>query len=352
MRNYLFYISENYSFKILRPLQAEINKRGDQVKWFVEGNNVKQDYFKTNELCLTTIKDVNNYNPAAVFVPGNFVPSFIPGLKIQVFHGFVGGKRRLKDNMIYHFIIRGCFDLYCTHGPSSTRQFKELAKKHQHFDVIETGFCQMDPYFTSNKKTINKPLESNKKPTILFSSTFSPKITQAPALLKTIENLSKNSPWYWQVTFHPKMARNIVENYKAIQHENLTFIETDNLIPYMENADLMLADFSSMITDFILLKKPVVTFKNPDNLPHLININSVDDIEKSIDIGLSHPPDLMKKISQFSQITHPYFDGKSSYRVLNAVEEKLNNATTHKKKKPINILRNLKLRKKLSYWNF
>jgi len=352
MRNYLFYISENYSFKILRPLQIEINRRGDQVKWFVEGNHVKKEYFKTDELCLKTINDVITYDPVAVFVPGNFVPSFIPGLKIQVFHGFVGGKRRLKDNKLYHFIIRGCFDLYCTHGSSSTRKFKELAKKYQNFDVVETGFCQMDPYFSSNKQIINQPLKTNKKTTILFSSTFSPKITQAPLLLKTIEHLSKTTPWHWQVTFHPKMAREIVESYKAIQHANLTFIETDNLIPYMENADLMLADFSSMITDFILLNKPVVTFKNPENLPHLINVNTVDGIESAIKVGLSYPSELMKKINQFSQATHPYFDGKSSYRVLNTVEEKLNNANVHKKKKPLNIFRNLKLRKKLSYWDF
>jgi len=216
--------------------------------------------------------------------------------------------------------------------------------------VIETGFCQMDPYFTPNKEKSSSPLNKKEKPTILFSSTFSPRITQAPALLKTIEYLSKNTPWHWQVTFHPKMAENIVADYKAIQNKNLTFIETDNLIPYMENADLMLADYSSMITDFILLNKPVITFKNPDNLPHLINVNTTKEIENAISLALSRPAELMEKINLFSKITHPYNDGKSSYRVLNAVEEKLKSPTSTKKK-PLNILRNFKLRKKLNYWS-
>ncbi|MBL4908930.1 MAG: CDP-glycerol glycerophosphotransferase family protein [Alteromonadaceae bacterium] len=347
MKNYLFYISENYSFKILRPLQDEINKRGDQVKWFVEGDNVNQSYFKNNEEQIATVEEIKYYDPCAVFAPGNFVPSFIPGIKVHVFHGFVGGKRRKKDNTIYHFIMRGCFDLYCTHGLSSTKKFQELAEKHQYFDVVETGFCQMDPYFNSQNKSIIKKKE---KPTILFSSTFSPRMTQAPALLKTIEYLSKNTPWHWQVTFHPKMASNIVNSYKAIQHKNLTLIETDNLIPYMKNADLMLADYSSMITDFILLNKPVVTFKNPDNLSHLININNTDEIEKSITLGLTKPETLMIKIKTFNQLTHPYRDGKSSFRVLNAVEKKLE-SSRQLKKKPLNLLRNLKLRTKLSYWS-
>jgi CDP-glycerol glycerophosphotransferase (TagB/SpsB family) len=349
MKRYLFYISENYSFKILRPLQQEIVNRGDQVKWFIEGEHVNQKYFKVNEQRLVNIKAVNTYNPDAVFLPGNIVPSFIPGLKVHVFHGFVGGKRRKKDNTIYHFIIRGCFDLYCTHGPSSTKTFKQLAQQHQHFDVVETGFCQMDPYFYPKNDHHNKHQLSEKKPTILFSSTFSPRITQAPALLKTIERLSKNSQWQWQVTFHPKMAQHIVDGYKAIQHENLTFIETDDLIPYMENADLMLADFSSMITDFILLNKPVVTFRNPDKLPHLINVDDFNKIENAITTGLSKPKTLMEEIHRFAEITHPYRDGKSSMRVLDAVENKLQKPT-NKKKKPLNLLRNFKLRKKLSYW--
>jgi len=351
MHKYLLYISENYSFKILRPLQEEMLKRGDKVRWFVEGNNINLNYFKNNEKQLKNIDEIINYNPDAVFLPGNFVPSFIPGLKVEVFHGFIGGKRRKKDNQIYHLIIRDCFDLYCTHGSSSTIPFQKLAKKHKHFDVIETGFCQMDPYFT--KKEIPDSVDTkNEKPIILFSSTFSPRLTQAPALLNTIEKLSKeNMQWSWQVTFHPKMDQSIVDAYKAIQHENLTFIETDNLIPYMEKADLMLADFSSMITDFILLNKPVVTFNNPDKLPHLINVNSQDEIKEAIIYGLSHPKDLMKKIYDFSKVTHPYRDGKSSSRIIDAVEYKLNNPQTIKKK-PLNILRNFKARKKFNYWSF
>ena len=58
----------------------------------------------------------------------------------------------------------------------------------------------------------------------------------------------------------------------------------------------------------------------------------------------------MAKIAKFSEETHPYTDGKSSERVINAVEHKLQNPS--KVKKPRNIIRNLKLRKKMSYWKF
>jgi CDP-glycerol glycerophosphotransferase (TagB/SpsB family) len=346
MITYLLYISENYSFKVLRPLQEEILKRGDKAKWFIEGKNININYFKEDEIVLKNIQEVIKYNPDVVLVPGNFVPSFISGLKVEVFHGFMSDKRRKRDNKLYHLIIRDCFDLYCTHGPSTTVPFQNLAKQHKTFDVVETGYCQMDPYF--NKKN-NKPTKD--RPIILFSSTFSPRMTKAPALFETIKELSKNTKWLWQVTFHPKMDKKIVEQYKSIQHDNLQFIETDNLIPYMKNADLMLADFSSMLIDFILLNKPVVTFQNHNKLNYIININDTKELESAIKKGLSRPDYLMKEISKFSSFTHPYTDGKSSLRVLDAIEDKLN-SKKKLKKKPLNFIRNLKARKEFNYWKW
>ena len=99
MITYLLYISENYSFKVLRPLQEEILKRGDKAKWFIEGKNININYFKEDEIVLKNIQEVIKYNPDVVLVPGNFVPSFISGLKVEVFHGFMSDKRRKRDTL-------------------------------------------------------------------------------------------------------------------------------------------------------------------------------------------------------------------------------------------------------------
>ena len=347
MKRYLFYIVHNYCFEVLRPLQTEIRNQGGEVAWFVEGDEINTTYFTSDEIRLKSIAEVVDYKPLAVFAPGNLVPDFIPGLKVCVFHGFVGYKTRLKDNVNYHFIIRDCFDLYCTHGHSSTFTFKELALQHGHFQVAETGYCKMDPYFNG---TYDAP-KTAQRPTILFSSTFSPRMTQAPRLKKTIEALSKDQKWRWKVTFHPKMDKNIVAEYKAMQHDNLMFIETDKLAPHMVEADVMLGDNSSMITDFLLLNKPVVTFNNEAPKPYLHNITDVNQLENALAYGLSRPPELMQQITEFAQLTHPYIDGQSSKRVLLAVEQAIINLP-NLKSKPANLIRNLKLRHKFSYWKF
>ena len=55
-KRYLFYISQNYSYAILRPLQIAILARGDQVAWFLEGKNVNADFLTADEFQLMSIK--------------------------------------------------------------------------------------------------------------------------------------------------------------------------------------------------------------------------------------------------------------------------------------------------------
>ena len=344
-KHYLFYISENYSFQILRPLQDEIHRRGDTVAWFVEGNNVNKAYFQPQETQLPNVQAVIDYQPVAVFVPGNMVPSFIPGLKVCVRHGFIGFKTRKKDGLNYSFIIRDSFDLYCTHGPSMTDTFKLLEKKHQFFKVVETGFCKMDPFF-NNPAKIDK---TDPRPVVLFSSTFSPRMSQAEALLPTIKRLSQDTKWRWLVTFHPKMAQSTVDAYKAAQHDNLTFVETDNAMPLMLEADLMLGDNSSMLVEFLMLNKPVVTMKNQYPKPHFINVTDPADLEKSIEYALTRPAELMEKLGDYAAQTHPYTDGQSSARIVDATQNMLCNPPKLKRK-PFNLIRSIKMRKKLGYW--
>ena len=344
-KRYLFYISENYSFQILRPLQQEIFRRGAEVAWFVEGTNVNRAYFSSQERQLSSVEQIIQFNPSAVFVPGNMIPSFIPGIKVSLQHGFIGFKTRVKDGLNYSLIIRECFDLYCCHGPSMTEPYKILEKKHQYFKVVETGFCKMDPFFSTN----NLVPKTDPRPVILFSSTFSPRMSQAQALISTIERLSQDKKWRWLVTFHPKMEKSTVDVYKAMQHDNLTFIETDNVMPCMMEADVMLGDNSSMIVEFLMLNKPVVTFKNEHPVSHFINVTDSELIEESITYALSRPADLIEKMKTYAKLTHPYNDGLSSARVLDAADDILSSKPLPKRK-PLNFIRNLKHRIKLGYW--
>lgn len=344
-KKYLLYASQNYAFAILRPLQHEIQARGDEVFWFLKGDSINVKYLRYDELQLESIEAVIAYEPDVVFVPGNLVPHFIPGLKVAIFHGFNSGKlnRKGKED---HFNIRGCFDLYCTQGPNTTKKFTALANKHKHFIVNETGWPAIDPLF----ETVNE--KQGTIPTVLMCSTFSRNLTCAPILFNKIKALSATGKWNWLVQFHPKMDSNVVELYKSIESEYLTFVETDNVLPLLQSADVMVCDTSSVIDMFLLLEKPVVTFKNSSPKEHNIDIDDVELLESSIEEALSRPASLMKNIAEFVYQTHPYKDGKSAQRVLNAVDKMLTGENRPSKAKPFNLIRRLKMRKSLKYWKF
>jgi len=341
VKQYLFYIAHNYSFEILRPLQQEILLRGDDVAWFVEGNEIATNYFQQDEKILDTVEQVVEYNPRAVFVPGNLVPDFIPGLKVQVFHGFEWKKKG-------HFRERGCFDLYCTQGPFFTKRFEQIRATHRHFTVIETGWPKTDTLF--NAQGYDWPNKRDVK-TILYAPTFSPALSSANALFEEIALLAKtHQSWQWIIKFHPKMAKDIVQQYQSLNSENLHVIDTAELAPILQAADVIVSDTSSIITEFGLLNKPIVTFKNKEPEAHLLDISEVKNLFSAIEQALKADTSLLEKIQYNTSVMHPYVDGNSSARVLEATEKTIQSPPTDLKTKPANWLRKLKMRKKLGYW--
>lgn len=98
MKRYIFCISQNYSFTILRPIQKILRQRGDEVHWFLEGNSVNPGYLSLDEKRLDTIDQVMQFHADATLAPAQSIPSFLPGLKVAIFHGFNVGKLDRRGN--------------------------------------------------------------------------------------------------------------------------------------------------------------------------------------------------------------------------------------------------------------
>ena len=146
------------------------------------------------------------------------------------------------------------------------------------------------------------------------------------------------------------MEKSIVDAYKDIQHENLKFIETDDVIPLLLEADVMLCDTSSILQEFLVQGKPAVTFKNKQPDACMIDIQSPQELMPALDKAFTRPAALIEKIQSYSERLHPYRDGKSSDRVLDAVDWFIEEGHKNLKRKPLNLIRKMKIRKKLAYY--
>ena len=342
MARYLFFVNQPYSYSILRPLQAAIRARGDEVAWFVAGCSAAP--LREDELRLETVRDVMAYGAVATFVPGDWVPWFFPGIKVEVFHGLARNKRGHESEAESdHYRIRGWFDLYCTHAEGDTARFRELAERKGFFSVAHTGWPKLDPLL-KEARSDGGPGGENDRPTVFFASTFSRSVTAAPELYDAIARMADSGRWHFLVTLHPKMDSEWVARYRALAGPNLTFIESDeDLIPYLPQADVMLCDTSSIMFEFMFLDRPVVTFNTRMPGPWLIDVGEPTEVESALERALQRPESLVSAMRAYCRELHSCMDGRSSERVLEAVDWFLHEEHLRLGRKPLNLWRKLRI---------
>ena len=338
-RRYLLYGSVRYALAMLRPLQAAIRARGDEAAWFFDGDGWQD--LGPDETLLRSVDEVMLWNACAVLSPSIRLPHFFPGVKVQIFHGFDAGKPR-------HIYDRGFFDLYCTTGPADTQAFQALASRLGYFAVRETGWPKLDPFLQAIGS--GEPPPVRQPPVVLYHSTFSPSWSAAEALYETMQRLSRTGRWRWLVSLHPKSHPATVARYRALESEHLHFADPDNVLDLFPQADVMASDTSSALSEFLLTYKPVVTFRNQRPGPQLIDISDPIEFEPAIERALARPPELMRAIRAYADGIHPYRDGRSSERVLAAVDEFIAEGRARLRPKPRNAWRRLKMRWRFGYW--
>ena len=346
-RRYLFYAEQNYCYSILRPIQRVLKARGDEVAWLPVGADLDRSEFTPAERTFESVKQAVAWNPFAVFVPGNFVPRFIPGVKVMVTHGLLSEKRRKKDGVVYSFIERGLFDLYITHGPSTTPTWQDMAQAAGYFEVAECGWPKLDPLFDGS--LVRTP---SARPVIYFASTFSPRLSAAPWLVETVQRLAQEKDWLWLIHFHAKVPPDVTQRYRDIQSGRLRVVNGHDTLPLLMNADAMLCDTSSIISEFALLQKPVVTFRNLSPQNYMINVTRPEQVGEALELALSRPPHVMEAIADHARQTHPWNDGRCSERVVAATDRLLDKGLGHLRPKPRNLIRHWKMRRELNYYRF
>ncbi|WP_142783278.1 CDP-glycerol glycerophosphotransferase [Changchengzhania lutea] len=340
---FLIYISYSYALPIGNPLESEIKRRGYTVKWFSDLEDGKKA-ISLKDNVIDNITDLMGYQPDVVLAATDDVPDFITGIKVQIFHGFLTYKRPERKHGEAHFRIRGFFDLYCTQGPSSTKGFLKQQKKYPHFEVIETGWSKVDPLFP----IVNK----EKGNTIMIASTFTERLSLAynDDVYKEIESLSAAGIFNFIMVLHPKLPEHIISKWRSINNAHFKFYDTTNLIPLFKKADIMFADTTSAIQEFLLQIKPVVTFNHTLDHEYLIDVNNATDLENKFSEALKYPKSLLASIKEFVNELHPYNDGNSSQRIIDATIGFLHKDKTYLKSKPLNLIRKYKIRKRLKHF--
>jgi len=346
MAGYLLFATERYALPILAPLAQALHADGHAVAAWFEGGAAGSQLPGVPSIGL---KQALAMRPRAVFSAANWVPPFVAGAKVQLFHGFNVQKR---EDARGHFRVRGLFDLYCTQGPATTRPFQELAARERHFVVKETGWPKLDPLFRDDGgQAASLRAAAGGRAVVLFGSTFTERLSAAPHLYDSIAADIAAGDRYWLLTLHPKCAPELFERYRALAGANACFIEPEQLMAAQRAADVLVSDTSSIVSEFIVQHKPVVTFRNRVPQPHMLDFDDPQRLPDMLARALSPEPALLAEITRYADSIHPYRDGRSSERVIAATEDFIAGRLGKPGRKPLGaIWRGLQIRRELGYW--
>ncbi|WP_029037820.1 CDP-glycerol--glycerophosphate glycerophosphotransferase [Salinimicrobium xinjiangense] len=315
---FVLFCQNPYAFGILEPIMQVLKDQNEEYLWFLT-ERLRGKFPFEKEPYTYDLEELVAWQSDVIFCPGNEVPHYLRGVKVQVFHGLAGEKKG-------HFRIRHYFDLYLTQGPYFTRKFRRSKRRHKNFEVVETGWPKLDVYandrnkYDAEKEALLK--EHHAENLILYAPTFSPSLTSAPHLLKEIKDLAKDENYLIQVKFHDLMAPEVVEDYRklAANTPNILLEEEPNIVKYLLMADLMISDTSSVVYEFLLLDKPVITFKSSSEVKVWDNATEYTGLSRKVRRNLEQDPFRDERKVVIEEY-HPYDDGRSAERMVAAVKD-------------------------------
>lgn len=318
------FCENRYAIDILNPLQEYVtdNNLPHEVMWYIHKPKISTFEYASKVRWTNSIQEAYDFSPEAVFVPGNIVPYYLPGVKIQVFHGYAAEK---KD----HWIIRRYFDTYFTQGPYFTSHFKALSEEYGDFEVVETGWPKQD-WIKRNLHTYDAERQrlldsTGRKRIILYAPTFSPKLTSLPleGMKERLGELAERNDALVVMKFHPLTRKEWADEYRAWAEskDNVIFVnQGENITKYQLMSDVLISDTSSTVYEFLLLSRPVITVRTIAKDIYWENTDTPDGLEEAYRRAMNDPEAIARR-QWIVDNYDPYLDGHVCERMLNAAAD-------------------------------
>ena len=131
------------------------------------------------------------------------------------------------------------------------------------------------------------------------------------------------------------MNKKIVDEYKVLikNNSNIRIVEDNNITKYLILSDLMISDTSSVVYEFLLLNKPVITYRSNSEHIHWQNITKSNELCSSVE-NVFVDDTFENERKWIIENYHPYTDGLSSKRVVDTL-------ITYLKSNPVPDKRNI-----------
>ena len=125
-------------------------------------------------------------------------------------------------------------------------------------------------------------------------------------------------------------TQELKKNIRINLVNNREFIRDINPLPYLAIADLMIADYSSIMGEFCALNKPIITLKIKPGKRAIrdifelirkisVQVNSLDELPEAIEHALDNPDELKSAREEAREMMFDSLDGKAGIRAAEQI---------------------------------
>ena len=157
---------------------------------------------------------------------------------------------------------------------------------------------------------------------VLYAPTFSPSLTSLPALKEALLHLVKMRDVVLLLKLHPLTKKEWVDEYKQLaeQEEHIIWEDGFNVTKYQLMSDVMISDTSSTVYEFLLLGRPVITYRTIAKGIYWTDITDTSQLTDAFE-SVQHDENAIAKRRWVVDNYDPYLDGNVARRMLEAAED-------------------------------
>ncbi len=314
-------MNQRYHYNILRPIFDVLREN--------------------HEVLLTQLlKELRDFNPAVVVISESQAALLRNRIPQAVFvwtrHGLISKNTSCYDSRVSDYACltsEASRDWYIKHGGHPRREF------------WVTGYVQTDPLFRD--ELLSLPIEiPNAGKTVIYAPTWNEHLSSAPMLGERLVGLLRkdNESICIVIKPHPVIYErqpNWIASWQnlADSNPNVSLVEDKaaDVAPYLQRADVLISDASSVVFQFLALNRPIILINNPKRFgtshfdPKGIEwqwrdlaeeVEDLSDLPNAVQRALEHPERRKDRRSYYRhQLYGEFTDGRSAERIAARIDE-------------------------------